>query len=321
MAGKIFINYRRDESGHAAGRLYEWLARAFGADKLFMDVNNIPAGCDFSDNLTKQVAACDAMLAIIGPNWLNAKDEHDSRRLNNPDDFVAIEIAAGLALNIPVIPVLVDGARMPRAAELPDSLKPLTRRQALEVRHANFGRDAEALIARMREALGIEWQPKQAPKFFKRRWVRVTSAAVVLSGVAGLYASRMSGPDEASQPHEIEQKVVETRKINLPGLEISDITDELRKQHNIPRFVGEGAVVTRVDKDSLAFQEHVSVGDVIVKFDGHPVIRTGSVGFQFRVGLGETGRPWVPIEAYGPNGVYSAKIAINNKQWGFSPLK
>jgi TIR domain len=125
MTGKIFINYRRDESGHAAGRLYGWLDQAFGLDKLFMDVNNIPAGLDFADNLTRQVAACDAMLAVIGPNWLNARDEHDDRRLDEPDDFVALEIAAALARNIPVIPVLVDGARMPKASELPDSLKSL----------------------------------------------------------------------------------------------------------------------------------------------------------------------------------------------------
>jgi TIR domain len=68
MAGNIFINYRREESGHAAGRLREWLRQAFGPDKLFMDVDNIPAGFDFADLITKQVAACDAMLAVIGPN-------------------------------------------------------------------------------------------------------------------------------------------------------------------------------------------------------------------------------------------------------------
>ena len=80
------------------------------------------------------------VLVVIGPNWLNAKDESGGRRLDNPDDFVAIEIAAALARGIRVIPVLVDGARMPKAGELPDLLKPLVRRQAAEVRHAHFGR-------------------------------------------------------------------------------------------------------------------------------------------------------------------------------------
>ena len=317
MAGNIFINYRREESGHAAGRLHEWLGQAFGPDKLFMDVDNIPAGFDFADHLTKQVAACDAMLAVIGPNWLDAKGERGDRRLDNPDDFVAIEIGAALARDIPVIPVLVDGAHMPRASELPDSLKPLARRQAIEVRHTNFRRDAEALIARMRETLG-QGAPERAPKLFKRRWVRMTLAAVVLLGAAGSYALWMSGPDETSQPHEIDQKVVDKpTRFNLPGLGLSDITDELRKQYSIPRFIGEGAVVTRVDNDSLAFREHVSVGDVIVKFDGHAVLAADSVAAAFVFGqLQETGRPWVPVEVYGPNGLYSAKVAIG--PWSYN---
>jgi tetratricopeptide (TPR) repeat protein len=154
MAGNIFINYRRDESGHVAGRLHESLAPKFGRNKLFMDVDNIPVGRDFEEYLNSQVTACDAMLALIGPNWVNAKDETGQRRLDNPEDFVAIEIQAALSRNIPVVPVLVDGARMPRASELPDSLKPLARRQAVQVRHTNFNSDAETLVKRLREALG-----------------------------------------------------------------------------------------------------------------------------------------------------------------------
>jgi len=156
MAGKIFINYRRDDSIGMAGRLHDRLAQMFGRDNLFMDVDNIPAGRDFEDYLDGQVAACDAMLTVIGPNWLSAKDENGQRRLDNPEDFVVIEIAAALARKIPVVPVLVDGARMPKASEVPDSIKPLVRRQAVEMRHAHFGKDAEALIARMGEALGDE---------------------------------------------------------------------------------------------------------------------------------------------------------------------
>lgn len=156
MAGKIFINYRRDDSIGMAGRLHDRLAQTFARDSLFMDVDNIPAGRDFADYLNSQVAACDTMLTVIGPNWLTVKDENGQRRLDNSEDFVVIEIAAALARNIPVVPVLVDGARMPKASELPDSLKPLVRRQAVEMRHAHFGKDAEALIARMGEAHGDE---------------------------------------------------------------------------------------------------------------------------------------------------------------------
>jgi hypothetical protein len=155
MAGKIFINYRRDDSPGTAGRLHDRLAQTFGRKNLFMDVDHIPAGVDFLEHLHSQVAACDVFLAVIGPNWLNAKDERGRRRFDSPDDFVTIEIAAALARNIRVIPVLVDGARTPKADKLPDSVKPLVRRNAVEVRNTQFGRDAEALANKVREALTV----------------------------------------------------------------------------------------------------------------------------------------------------------------------
>jgi hypothetical protein len=146
MTGNIFINYRRGDSSHLAGRLLERLANTFGRHKLFMDVDNIPAGIDFADHLNRQLAQCDAMLSVIGPNWLDARDETGRRRLDSPQDFVAIEIATALARGIPVIPVLVDGAAMPKASDLPEALKPLARRNAVQIHHTNFGSDADALV-------------------------------------------------------------------------------------------------------------------------------------------------------------------------------
>src|SRR5688500_16574002 len=112
----IFINYRRQDAIGTAGRLYDRLAQAFGRDKLFMDVDHIPAGIDFVGYLESQVAACDVFLVVIGPNWLDAQDESGGRRIGSPDDFVSIEIAAALARQIRVIPVLIDGARMPKVS-------------------------------------------------------------------------------------------------------------------------------------------------------------------------------------------------------------
>jgi formylglycine-generating enzyme required for sulfatase activity len=173
MAGKIFINYRRDDSISTAGRLHDRLAQTFGRKNLFMDVDHIPAGIDFVDYLPSQVAACDVFLAIIGPNWLDAKDDDGRRRFDNPDDFVTIEIAAALARNIRVIPVLVDGARTPKADKLPDSIKPLVRRNAVEVRNTSFGRDAEALVDKVREAL-------KGPRPVTGQWPFMASAAARL---------------------------------------------------------------------------------------------------------------------------------------------
>src|SRR5262249_16527136 len=153
-------------SGDVVGRLHDRLEQAFGRDNLFMDVDNIPVGVDFVTHLNDQVAACDAVLVVIGPNWLKAKDKAGQRRLHQPDDFVAIEIAAALTRDIRVIPVLVDGASMPRASDLPDALKLLARRQAAEVRHVNFAQDAETLVARMRKSLGDKTLVKGGPEAF-----------------------------------------------------------------------------------------------------------------------------------------------------------
>jgi tetratricopeptide (TPR) repeat protein len=210
MPGNIFINYRRDDSSGVAGRLHDSLAPKFGRNKLFMDVDNIPVGRDFEDYLNSQVAACDAMLAIIGPNWLSAKDETGQRRLDNPSDFIVIEIGAALARNIPVVPVLVDGAHMPKASELPDSLKPLARRQAIQVRHTNFNSDAEGLVKRLREALGYDSA--------ERRWgvrgaIGVTALAVLLligwGGYAWFRHTVERGVQQAELKWEQEQKAAE----------------------------------------------------------------------------------------------------------------
>jgi hypothetical protein len=147
MAEKIFINYRSDDS-IAAIRLHDRLAQTFGRRNLVMDVAFRP-GSDFLVDLTRQVIACDLVLVVIGSTWLDAKDETGKRRLDNPHDFVVIEIEAALARDIHVIPVLVEGARMPGKDELPDSLKRLARRQAVEIRDASFDRDVEALVSRI----------------------------------------------------------------------------------------------------------------------------------------------------------------------------
>jgi hypothetical protein len=188
MTGRIFINYRRDDSPGTAGRVRDRLADEFGPNNLFMDIDNIPAGVDFAGYLNSQVAMCDAFLAIIGPNWLNAKDENGHRRLDNPDDFVSVEIAAALGRDIRVIPVTIDGARLPKADELPDPLKPLVRRQAVELRNAHFYRDAQELTEKVRDALKID-------RAWPNRW-RITRgrvgalavlAAVMLAGWVGLH--------------------------------------------------------------------------------------------------------------------------------------
>ena len=143
--GGIFISYRRDDSRHAAGRLVDRLGQKFTREQLFMDVDAIEPGLDFLKVINQKVSACDVMLAVIGPNWLNAADENGKRRLDNPRDFVRMEVEAALARDIRVIPVLVDGAQMPREEQLPAPLRPIVLRNAVRLAHERFGAEADAL--------------------------------------------------------------------------------------------------------------------------------------------------------------------------------
>ena len=126
----------------------------FGIDRLFMDVEAIPLGIDFIKALREEVSKCGVLLAVIGENWLNSPDKKGDRRLDNPDDLVRIEIATALERDIPVIPVLLDGARIPTGDELSEDLKALSRRNGLDVRHASFHRDMSKLVQSLKNLLG-----------------------------------------------------------------------------------------------------------------------------------------------------------------------
>lgn len=181
MRGKIFINYRRDDTLATAGRLHDRLTKAFGRKNICMDVDRVPAGVDFVGYLNQQVAAADVFLAIIGPNWLTSKDDNGRRRLENPNDFVRVEIAAALNRNARVIPVLVDRATIPDADNLPDPIKSLVRRHAINVRNAHFGSDADRLIEKIRDALR-GGRSKRTTTIA----VGVITAAIALLAVAGV---------------------------------------------------------------------------------------------------------------------------------------
>src|SRR5258708_33973449 len=122
MAAKVFISYRRGDSAGYAGRVRDRLERELGRDLLFMDVDASPLGTNFSKVLREEVAKCGVLLAVIGPNWSDARDEHGNRRLHDANDFVRIEIAAALQRNIPVVPILLDAATIPSANQLPAAL-------------------------------------------------------------------------------------------------------------------------------------------------------------------------------------------------------
>ena len=140
----IFISYRRADCDYPAGWLFERLAEHFGRARVFKDVDSLQPGDDFAEVITAAVSSCAALVAVIGERWLTITDQHGRRRLDNPEDLVRLEIEAALTRSVRVIPVLVNGAGMPRSADLPPGLQPLARRQAVELSPYRF--DTSALI-------------------------------------------------------------------------------------------------------------------------------------------------------------------------------
>lgn len=171
----IFISYRRDDSGMGVGRIYDRLVDAFGEDSVFKDVDNIPPGSDFPAVLRDAVARCSVMLVVIGRSWLTIEDKSGRRRLDNPDDYVRIEVRSALQrADCIVIPVLVDDAAMPGADALPDDLRPLVFRNATRVRNdPDFHRDVNGLIAELRSYLPDSPPPGDIPAAIERFYIAV----------------------------------------------------------------------------------------------------------------------------------------------------
>ena len=146
VTGRIFMSYRREDTAYPAGWLYDRLAGHFDRGQVFKDIDSIELGDDFVEVITTAVGSCDVLLVLIGDRWLTVTGQDGGRRLDNPDDFVRLEIEAALTRDVRVIPILVEGARMPRADELPASLTKLARRQALELSPSRFDVDSRRLL-------------------------------------------------------------------------------------------------------------------------------------------------------------------------------
>jgi formylglycine-generating enzyme required for sulfatase activity len=158
---RIFLSYRRKDSAGVAGRIYDRLRAHFGNDAVFMDIDSIPFGEDFREHIDAAVGQCDVVLAVIGMKW--AWKTKTQRRLDDPRDFVRIELESALNRNLPVIPILIDEARMPSEADLPPSLARLAFRNAIDV---DQGRDFHPHIDRL--IRGIEFHFQKSPSANKK---------------------------------------------------------------------------------------------------------------------------------------------------------
>lgn len=203
---KIFISYRRSDSPDVTGRIFDHLSRSFGRSQVFKDVDSLPLGVDFRAVITEAVQACDVVIVVIGAGWLKATNSEGGYRLNDPSDFVRIEIEGALARNIPTIPVLVSGATMPAVEALPSSIQPLAFRNAIQVRSdPDFSND----IARLARALQRVVSGNSPLDRIRLPGVRRTvpifvglAAVLILLLVAGIYFRKKLGDEIHSQSNQ-----------------------------------------------------------------------------------------------------------------------
>jgi hypothetical protein len=199
MAGKIFISYRRDDSRYQARMIYDAFSRGLPRENIFMDVDTIRPGVDFVRVLEGWVQQCEVLLVLMAENWVNSTDPKSSkRRLDNPKDFVRIEIRGALTRDIPVVPVLLDGAELPNEAELPDDIKPLLNRHAEFVDYRTFDTDVQRLIKK----LGIVGDINQPT---------ISGNVVETAREAPVNLNARGSTKESELEHDLSSKVQETR--------------------------------------------------------------------------------------------------------------
>jgi TIR domain len=184
---RIFLSYRREDSAAWAGRLHDALASRFGERNIFQDVVAVQPGEDFTDAIDQALSQSEAALVVIGPRWLTVTTTDGTRRLDQPDDSVRTELELALAHEVRVIPVLVGGATMPSAAQLPSELQPLAQRQAVDLRDNSWRQDFDTLVRALR-----------GERHGKRRRLLVAAGLAIVLITAVVVAAALLGDDDGS---------------------------------------------------------------------------------------------------------------------------
>ncbi len=269
---QIFISYRRDDAAGYARAINDELVRSFGAERVFIDVDDINAGQPFSEIIQRSVGDSAVLLALIGKRWRGERDGA-APRIFEAGDFVRQEVAAGLAKGLRVIPVLLDGAAMPDPAQLPPDLSALAGRNAIELDNTRFAADIAHLVREVRGALG---EQAAAPAVAARTAPRTTwwiAAAVAVAVIAGLWLWQRSPAPVASS--RVEQAPVPAARAQVNGEWQADVTydwpdaryterfafaGEAGELHGSASFLGvaRGVLEGRVDAAGLGFVTRTS---------------------------------------------------------------
>jgi hypothetical protein len=252
--GRLFVSYRRDDAAGYARALYDELVRCYSDERVFMDVDDIAPGVAFDEAIRRAVGEASVLLVLIGRRWAGPR-EGSSSRLHDPHDVVRHEIETGLALGLRVIPVLLDGTPMPREDELPESLRPLARRQAVALDHARYAADLARLRAALQAALG---EPAPSPTAASGRWKRM----LLLTAAGGLAAGLAVGVGHFFRPGEDQSRISGEWRADVtydwPGahhVERFLFSVEAGKLHGTASFLGlaRGIVEGRAEANTLSF--------------------------------------------------------------------
>ena len=206
----VFLSYRRSDTEGYAGRLFEGLVARFGRERVFFDVARIAPGQNFHAVIDDQLRASGALVVLIGSTWATANDANGRRRLDDPDDSVRVEIRGALERGIPVIPVLVQGASMPRAEDVPEGLRPLTAINAIELRHTRWDADFAGLI----EVLETHVTPAPAKRRRRPRWLVPAVVGVALLALIAWFM-RVDVPDVVGLPIEAARAVLTATPLGI----------------------------------------------------------------------------------------------------------
>lgn len=246
MGKKIFVSYRRSDASADARSVYQRLRSAFGARKLFMDVDTIAKGGDFTVALNDALADTAVMLVLIGKTWLDVRDKDGRRRLDDPTDYVRLEIKTALELGLPVIPVLIEGAALPFQHQLPESLSNLANRQSARLMHDNFSQDVEGLI----DAISRYVTRSRRPQL-------IGLGAIAAAMLAGAAIYQLTLPPQTTVILD-KAAYVELLKARSAKLAASDgAPDEVARRRKL--------VEAKVDDPDSAYKEFVTKQDTLLR--------------------------------------------------------
>jgi hypothetical protein len=267
----VLISYRRDDSGGYAGRLFDVLAGRRGHDQTFMDLDDIQGGDNFAAVIDEKVGQCSVLLAVIGERWLTLKGQDGARRLDAPGDFVRLEISKALERGVRVVPVLVGGATMPGAADLPEALRALAVHQAIDLRDAHFHADAAQLIDLLQKTVPALGTPTAHAR---RRWLMAVVAAVLLAAVmtagftyrelravaaeaarARAVAASVTGTWTGTVKYDWGESYTETFEFELAGTELSGTASYLQRPRGILDGKLEGSRVSFTTKSLTSLND------------------------------------------------------------------